>query len=40
MTTARNRGLISVNTWLDCYVGHDAEPRLRQLIIDATSAPS
>jgi hypothetical protein len=28
----------TVTAWLDCYVGHDAEPRLRQLIGEVKTA--
>jgi hypothetical protein len=29
----------TVTTWLDCYVGQDAEPRLRQLIAEVKTDP-
>jgi hypothetical protein len=29
----------TVTAWLDCYVGQDAEPRLRQLIAEVKTSP-
>jgi hypothetical protein len=29
----------TLTTWLDCYVGQDAEPRLRELIAEVKSFP-
>jgi hypothetical protein len=31
--------LATVGTWLDCYLGQAAEPRLRQLVADLKPAP-
>ena len=29
----------TTTTWLDCYLGHNAEPRLRQLLTEVTTDP-